>query len=67
MDIDSILKLVALIKGGLDALPALVASVKGTLKEEDEAKLKAALADIRVLNDVKYDEAQAALAARVAG
>lgn len=66
MDIDAILKIVALVKGALDALPALVASIKGALSEDDEAKLKAALAELRSANDSKYDEAQAALAAIVA-
>jgi len=66
MDFEAAMKLVALVKGGLEALPALIASIKGALSEQDEAKLKAALADLRAANDTKYDETQAALAAIIA-
>lgn len=45
----------------LPQLPALIAAVKQTLSETDEAVLKAELAKLRSDNDASYDAAVAAL------
>ncbi len=66
MDLMAILKIIGLVKGVVDTLPGMIESVKGTLSETDEAKLKAELEALRTANAGKYDDAQAALAARIA-
>lgn len=61
MNLDNLLKLVALLKEVGDAIPALVGSVKGDLTSEDEAKLKDALADLQSSNAAKFVAAKSML------
>lgn len=58
---DAILKLITLINGVSEALPQLVAAVKSTLSEEDEAKLKAEIAAMQAKNSASYVEAHTLL------
>lgn len=62
MDLKTVLSLIAVGKEIADSIPGLVASLKGTLSADDEAKLKAALAERQASNSAKYAEAQALLA-----
>lgn len=66
MKYEDALKLIALVKGAAEALPGLIASLKGTFSETDEAKLKEELLALQRSNDAAYGAAQAALAERIA-
>lgn len=58
---ESLLKLLVLVQELSTAVPAAINAVKGAFSEEDEAKLKAAVAELRAKNDANYEAILASL------
>lgn len=58
---EAFLKIFALVNELSATLPAAVAAVKGALSEDEEAKLKQALVDLRAKNDANYETVIASL------
>jgi hypothetical protein len=61
LKLEAILKLVALANDLAKTIPAVVEAVKGALSQDDEAKLKLALTELRAKNDASFDAVLASL------
>jgi hypothetical protein len=62
---EALLKLFTLVNELSAAVPAAFAAVTGSFSEDDGAKLKAAVLELRAKNDANFDAVMASLKSKV--